>query len=308
MKFFGQKKICLLYTGGLQLKPDINITELKKWLKNFFELQIIAKVEPVMISPGNSAVASWELAKLLSLFIKENYHKFDGFVITHGIDNALYISSLMSFMVQNTQKPIVFVSAITPPEKIDYYFFAKKENINKHNFTALNARASLMNAIQSATLDIGEVGIVLGNYLYRAVQAQISNNKALLAKIQFGTHLTAYAKKSTKEKPKFNLIYNDNIKIIDIYPGLKLDLSDCRYQGIFIRGLQEESIIDNWQVPKNIPVCLSGKSKKDKPVNYIYYENLMPETALAKFVWCLGYGNDPRKIQKLMKQNLVGEY
>lgn len=308
MKSIGQKKICLLYTGGLQLKPDLNITELKKWLRNFFELQIIATVEPIIFFPSNSEVASWESAKLLGMFIKENYQKYDGFVITHSIDNALYISSLLSFMVQNTQKPIVFVSAVTPPEKIDHYFFAKNDSFKKHNFTALTSKASLLNAIQSATLDIGEIGIVLGNYLYRAVQAQINNSKALLAKIQFGTHLTVYAKKSTKEKPKFNLVYNDNIKIIDIYPGLKLDLSDCRYQGIFIRGLQDESVIDSWHVPSRIPVCLNSKSKKDKPDNYIYYENLMPETALAKFVWCLGQGNDPRKIQKLMKQNLVGEY
>ncbi|QNM85233.1 asparaginase [Polaribacter pectinis] len=46
--------------------------------------------------------------------IEENYTKFDGFVILTGSDTMSYISSAVSFMLENLQKPIIFTGSQLP--------------------------------------------------------------------------------------------------------------------------------------------------------------------------------------------------
>ena len=43
--------------------------------------------------------------------IKEHYEKFDGFVVLHGTDTMAYTSAAISFMIQNSPIPIIFVGA-----------------------------------------------------------------------------------------------------------------------------------------------------------------------------------------------------
>jgi len=46
--------------------------------------------------------------------IEENYNLFDGFVILTGSDTMSYISSAISFMLENLQKPIIFTGSQLP--------------------------------------------------------------------------------------------------------------------------------------------------------------------------------------------------
>jgi len=46
--------------------------------------------------------------------IESNYTKFDGFVILTGSDTMSYISSAVSFMLENLQKPIIFTGSQLP--------------------------------------------------------------------------------------------------------------------------------------------------------------------------------------------------
>lgn len=46
--------------------------------------------------------------------IWEHYDDFDGFVIAHGTDTMAYTAAALSYMVQNTKKPIVITGAQKP--------------------------------------------------------------------------------------------------------------------------------------------------------------------------------------------------
>lgn len=39
--------------------------------------------------------------------IKDNYYKYDGFVVCHGTDTMAYTSAALSYLIQGSSKPIV---------------------------------------------------------------------------------------------------------------------------------------------------------------------------------------------------------
>jgi len=43
--------------------------------------------------------------------IEHNYNLYDGFVILSGSDTMSYISSAISFMLENLQKPVIFTGS-----------------------------------------------------------------------------------------------------------------------------------------------------------------------------------------------------
>ena len=58
--------------------------------------------------------------------IWEHYDDFDGFVIAHGTDTMAYTAAALSYMVQNTKKPIVITGAQKP---IDLEITDAKSNL-----------------------------------------------------------------------------------------------------------------------------------------------------------------------------------
>lgn len=62
--------------------------------------------------------------------LKEHYSSYDGFVITHGTDTMAYTAAALSYMVQNSMKPIVITGSQRPLASVDS-----------------DARSNLLNAI-----------------------------------------------------------------------------------------------------------------------------------------------------------------
>ena len=63
------------------------------------------------IDSSNMNAAYWVM---LSEVIRENYNRFDGFIVLHGTDTMAYSASAMSFMLQGVNKPIIFTGAQLP--------------------------------------------------------------------------------------------------------------------------------------------------------------------------------------------------
>jgi len=45
------------------------------------------------------------------MYVKDNYTKYDGFVILHGTDTMAYTASALSFMLENLGKPVILTGA-----------------------------------------------------------------------------------------------------------------------------------------------------------------------------------------------------
>lgn len=85
------------------------------------------------IDSSNMSPQIWDR---LGQVIFDNYEKYDGFVITHGTDTMAYTSSALSFVLQDSGRPVVITGAQIPGARIE-----------------TDARRNFVNAVRIATLD-----------------------------------------------------------------------------------------------------------------------------------------------------------
>ncbi len=154
------------------------------------------------------------------LLIKENYEKYDGFVILHGSDTMAFTASALSFMFEGLQKPIILSGSQLPIGEI-------RTDARENLITALEIASAKKNG-QSL---IQEVGIFFNSQLYRGnrtfkynsakFEAFRSPNYPVL--VDAGVHLkyneTALLDNSGKEF-KVHLKLDNSISVLKLYPGI----------------------------------------------------------------------------------------
>ena len=63
------------------------------------------------IDSSNVSIENWvDMARI----IRDNYSRYDGFVILHGTDTMSYSASALSFMLENLAKPVIFTGSQIP--------------------------------------------------------------------------------------------------------------------------------------------------------------------------------------------------
>lgn len=107
------KKILLLATGGTiaskptasgGLAPAITSEELLSFVPELAKLCEIDAVQLFSLDSTNVGPEQWQQ---LVHAIRQNYDAYDGFVIAHGTDTMAYTAAALSYMIQNSAKPVV---------------------------------------------------------------------------------------------------------------------------------------------------------------------------------------------------------
>ena len=118
------KKILLIATGGTiacrrtqsGLAPGLSTEELLAQVPDVKSLCEVQAVQPMNLDSTNISPGDW---LLLAGVIEKNYESFDGFVICHGTDTLAYTAAALSYLIQNTRKPIVLTGAQRPIDRED---------------------------------------------------------------------------------------------------------------------------------------------------------------------------------------------
>ena len=72
-------------------------------------------IEVLTIKPPiDSSYVSIENWVDMARLIRDNYNRYDGFVILHGTDTMSYSASALSFMLENLAKPVIFTGSQIP--------------------------------------------------------------------------------------------------------------------------------------------------------------------------------------------------
>jgi L-asparaginase len=113
------KKLLILATGGTiasvktphGLIPALTSEELLSFLPEIgddFELttKAICNLDSTNITPDH-----W---LMMASAIREEYSNYDGFVITHGTDTLAYTAAALSYLIQDSPKPIIITGAQKP--------------------------------------------------------------------------------------------------------------------------------------------------------------------------------------------------
>ena len=155
------KHILLIATGGTiasaedgnGLSPALTGEELARSVPEIEGVCELDIVQPMNIDSTNMRPADWlRIAEV----IRENYDTHDGFVVLHGTDTMSYTAAALSYLIQDSPKPIVLTGSQQPMG-------------NPFTDAKINLYQSLVYAVSDRSRD---VSIVFGGYAIAGTRAR----------------------------------------------------------------------------------------------------------------------------------------
>lgn len=276
-----KRKILIIYTGGtIGMEKNYDTGSLVPFnFDNIFDKIPEMKLLECEVSifsfdtPLDSSDMGIEEWKRIAICIRDNYEKYDGFLILHGTDTMSYTASALSFMLQGIQKPVVLTGSQLP---IGDLRTDAKENL----LTSLYY-ASLYEENEAVIQEVAiyfEYKLLRGNrslkYSAEYFDAYQTPNYPILG--QSGVHLNIEKKYLYKSENKCftcDLHFSENVFFCRIFPGIDLEyllfLPNLKVlilqvfgSGTIFNNLQTEKILTQLRA-KNVEIvvisqCISG--------------------------------------------------
>lgn len=217
------KSILLIATGGTiatkmtedGLVPQLTDEEILNYVPEISELCFIDSLQLFNIDSTNIRDTHW--CKLVEC-IRKNYETYDGFVITHGTDTMAYTAAALSYLIQNSPKPIVITGS--------------QKSIHKKETDAItNLRDSFFYALDDNSYG---VHLVFNKKIILGTRARKTRNKSYNAFTSINFPETAtirneqltYILKEDKRKlvPKFYDQLDPDVFVLKLIPGIGIDI------------------------------------------------------------------------------------
>jgi len=218
------KNILMIGTGGTiasehtpdGLAPELTPAQLLRYVPAISELCRVECLSLFSIDSTNITPAHWtRIAETL----RDNYDRYDGFVISHGTDTMAYTAAALSYMVQGARKPIVITGAQKPI-----------------NYDSTDSKLNLMDAFVCACSEkIHGVNIVFSGRVILGTRARKTCSKSFAAfsSINYpdlGTlldhRLACYIEPGYAERPVFHTALDEKVGLIKMIPGTDFELLD----------------------------------------------------------------------------------
>ena len=217
------KKILLIGTGGTiasgrteeGLKPILTAEDILSFVpdvKNFCDIDFL---QVCNIDSSNMTPAIWsEIAGT----IRKQYDRYDGFVITHGTDTMAYTAAALSYMVQNSRKPIVLTGSQKPIER--------EESDARRNLRDSIIYASDEDSQNVVLVFDGNViaGTRAKKMMSRNFNAFHSINFPVLARIQDGRIIRYIPEEPMRNRVIFSEELSSSICIMKLIPGSRPEM------------------------------------------------------------------------------------
>jgi L-asparaginase len=335
-------KILLIYTGGTigmindpqtGLLKSFNFNHIYQHVPEIHRLN----VELTSISfeqPVDSSEMDLNHWIQMAQMVRDNYEKYDGFVILHGSDTMAFSSSALSFMLQGLKKPIIFTGSQLP---IGTIRTDGKENL----ITAIEIAAE--KDAQGEAI-IQEVAVYFEYSLYRGnrcskvsanqFEAFASPNYSELAvagvNIEFRFDNLYRSPLSTLQ---YHPIIENKVGLLKIYPGFSASV----YSSLFDRANTDAVILETFgagNAPSNeefqqmistylatggivinTTQCSSGAVQQGKYQTSSFFEkvgvisgkDITTEAAMTKTMFLLSSQMDRKTFHKNFSQSICGE-
>ncbi len=310
------KKLLLITTGGTLacgetdngLAPELDAGGILSYVPEVCDICLVEPYYVSNIDSTNVTVGHWQM---MVKAVEENYDKFDAFVITHGTDTLAYSAAALSYMIQNSRKPIVLTGSQKPIKDDD-----------------TDAKINLLDSFIYATdNDSCGVSVVFGGKVIagtrarkertRSFDAFSSLNHPYKATIINGVLKRCFAEEKPAENVAFYHQMSDSICTLKFTPGMKPEILsylfenyDCLVFESFGVGGIPDYMADAFYAEMNKPsakgkcvvittqianegsnmgmYAVGRKVKED--FNLIETYDMTFEAAVTKLMWILGMG------------------
>ena len=110
------KSILLIATGGtIASRPTENGLAPQLCAEDILDcvpaLGSLCRIDAMQLMNIDSTNMSPDCWLRIAACVRENYERYDGFVITHGTDTMAYTASALSYLIQGSSKPIVLTGS-----------------------------------------------------------------------------------------------------------------------------------------------------------------------------------------------------
>lgn len=305
---------------GAGLTPAISSEELLGCVPEIAEICRVEAVQPFNLDSTNVYYKHWlEIERI----VEENYDRFDGFVITHGTDTMAYTAAALSYLIQNSAKPVV----LTGSQKSVY-------------LRDTDARRNLIDAFCYCADDgacgvhiVFDGSVILGTRAKktrtRSYNAFSSVDFPETAIVRDGKPFYYIKEEKPVSQPRFFRTLDPDVFVLKMIPGIKPQIFDYLsryYDGLVIESFgsgglpayendeffrrlkafmaegkavvvttqveREGSALDKYEVGRKLFSC----------GNVLDARCMTLEATAAKLMWILGQTKDGAEITRLFRE------
>jgi len=324
------KKILLIGTGGTiackrsdcGLKPVITSDEILSYVPDVKSFCHIDSVQIMNIDSTNMQPKHW---LTIVKAIEEGYPYYDGFVICHGTDTLAYTSAALSYLIQNSEKPIVITGAQKP---IDMENTDARINLEDSIRFAASEKSYDVNIVFDGKVIAGTRGKKMRSKSYNAFS---SINFPYIATIQEDKILYYLNDQKSNEQTLFGHSMDEKVALLKLIPSSNAELLDYMAEhydaviiesfgvgglptyesGDFYRAVNKwidmgKTVVMATQVTNegsNMTVYEVGRNIK-KEFGLLETYDMTLEAAITKMMWILGKTKEPREIKEMFYKTI----
>lgn len=325
------KNILMIGTGGTiasEMSPDGLTPELRpeQLLRYVPAISGLCRVECLSlfnIDSTNITPAHWAV---ITRALRDHYDSYDGFVISHGTDTMAYTAAALSYLIQNSPKPVVITGSQKP---IDLEITDAKTNLLDSLRFASCPRAHGVNIVFDGKVIAGTRGKKERTKSYNAFS---SINFPYIAAIQDERIIFYLDDKQTVTEPvRFYHTLNSRVTLLKLIPSMDSGVLDyfaghndaVIIESFGVGGLPTyenndfHKAIERWiqagkivvmttQVTNegsNMSIYEVGKTIKQE-FGLLEAYDMTLEATVTKLMWILGQTDQPEEIRRLFYRTI----